>query len=220
MQLTRRCLEVLAEFRNPVAIVTKNALVARDVDVLGELARHNAAAVFVSVTTLDADLARKLEPRASHPQARLNAIDALADAGIPVGVLVAPIIPALTDHELPAILDAAAQAGARYAGYTILRLPLAVGPLFEQWLINHFPERKDKVLSRVRDMRGGRLNDSRFGSRMKGQGVFADMIREMFRLASRKAGVAKRSPELSTASFRRPHGRTKIPLRIVGERPA
>jgi DNA repair photolyase len=204
LQLTRRCLEVLAEFRNPVAIVTKNALVARDVDVLGELARHKAAAVFVSVTTLDADLARKLEPRASHPQARLHAIAALATAGIPVGVLVAPIIPALTDHELPAILAAAAQAGARYAGYTILRLPLAVGPLFEQWLTNHFPARKERVLSRVREMRGGRLNDSRFGSRMKGQGVFADMIREMFRLASRKAGVTKRSPELSTASFRRP----------------
>jgi DNA repair photolyase len=204
LQLTRRCLDVLAEFRNPVAIVTKNALVARDADVLGELARHQAAAVFVSVTTLDAELARKLEPRASHPPARLHAINALANAGIPVGVLVAPIIPALTDHELPSILEAAAQAGARYAGYTILRLPLAVGPLFEQWLINHYPERKDKVLSRVREIRGGRLNDSRFGSRMKGEGVFADMIREMFRLASRKAGVSKRTPELSTASFRRP----------------
>jgi DNA repair photolyase len=200
---------VLAEFRNPVAIVTKNALVARDADVLGELAHDNAAAVFVSVTSLDADLARKLEPRASHPQARLNAIRTLAGTGIPVGVLVAPIIPALTDHELPAILDAAAQAGARYAGYTILRLPLAVGPLFEQWLIHHFPDRKDKVLNRVREIRGGRLNDSRFVSRMKGEGVFAEMIRELFRLASRKAGVTKRSPELSTAAFRRPEGAQK-----------
>jgi DNA repair photolyase len=203
LKLTRRCLEVLAVFRNPVTIITKNALVARDADVLAELARFNAAAVFVSITSLNAELARKLEPRASHPQARLNAIRTLADGGVPVGVLVAPIIPALTDHELPAILEAVAEAGARYAGYTILRLPLAVGPLFEQWLANHFPEKKDKVLNRVREMHSGRLNDSRFATRMKGEGVFAEMIREMFQLAKRKVGITQRAPELSIASFRR-----------------
>jgi DNA repair photolyase len=204
LKITRRCLEVLAEFRNPVGIVTKNHLVARDVDLLGELARHDAAMVFLSLTSLDAKLLRKLEPRASHPEARLEAIRELTNAGIPTGVMVAPVIPALTDHEIPAILAAVAEAGGKCAGYTVLRLPFAVKSLFEQWLDQHFPERKDKVLGRIRETRGGKLNDARFGSRMKGEGAFAEMIREMFLLARRRVGIGAHPPKLSTASFRRP----------------
>jgi DNA repair photolyase len=206
LQLTRRCLEVLAEFRNPVGIVTKSHLVTRDLDILSELARHDAAAVFLSVTSLDGTLARRLEPRAAQPQGRLAAIEAAAKAGVPVGVLVAPVIPGLTDHEIPAILAAAANAGARYAGYILLRLPLGVGPLFEQWLTQHYPEKKDKVLGRIRDMRGGKLNDARFGSRMRGEGPFAELIKDVFTLACQKAGIAGRGPNLSTAAFRRPAG--------------
>lgn len=203
LQLTRRCLEVLAEFRNPVGIVTKNLLVTRDVDLLQELARHKAAAVFISLTTLDANLRQVMEPRTSPPVARLGAIRTLASAGIPVGVMVAPVIPGLTDHELPAILAAAAGAGATFAGYIPVRLPLAVAPLFERWLDQHVPLKKEKVLHRIRAMRGGRLNDPRFGSRMKGEGVFAQQLAQLFNVVCRKAGLAKSGPELSTAAFRR-----------------
>jgi DNA repair photolyase len=203
LQLTRRCLEVLAEFRNPAIIVTKSRLVTRDVDVLAELHRFEAAAVFVSVTTLDASLARVLEPRASIPQARLEAIATLAQAGIPVGTLVAPVIPGLTDHEMPAILDAVAAAGARFAGYVTLRLPHALAGLFEDWLTRHFPERKEKVLGRLRSLRGGKLNDPNFGSRMRGEGPIAEMVHDLFHLACRKAGFEGRGPNLSTAAFRR-----------------
>ncbi len=204
LRLTRRCLEVLAEFRNPVGIITKNGLVARDIDLLQELARFDAAAVFVSVTTLDAALVRKLEPRTSQPARRLATIEALARAGIPTGVMTAPIIPGLNDHEIPSIIDAAAKAGAQFAGHTIVRLPLAVAPLFEQWLTNHAPGKKDKVLHRIRSIKGGKLNDSRFGSRMRGQGSFADLIEQVFSTSVRKAGLNTRDFHLSTASFRRP----------------
>jgi DNA repair photolyase len=206
LQLTRRCLEVLVEFRNPVGIVTKNHLVTRDLDLLGQLAQLEAAAVFLSITTLDRELARLMEPRASQPEARLAAIEAVAQAGIPVGVMVAPVIPGLTDHEMPAIIEAAVQAGARFAGYTALRLPFAIKDMFESWLQQHFPEKKTKVLSRIRTLRGGRLNDSRFGSRMKGEGIFADLIKDAFALACRKAGIQERGSKLSTAAFRRPAG--------------
>jgi DNA repair photolyase len=206
LQLTRRCLEVFAEFRNPVAVVTKNHLVTRDRDLLGELARHQATAVFLSVTTLDGELARVLEPRASQPQGRLAAIAELSQAGVPVGVMVAPVIPGLTDHEMPAIIKAAAQAGARYAGFVQLRLPLGLGPLFEDWLARHFPDKKDKVLNRVRAMRGGKLNDSRFGQRMRGQGPIAEAIADLFHLACQKAGIGSGGPNLSTAAFRQPPG--------------
>ena len=206
LQVTRRCLEVLAEFRNPVIIVTKSQLVTRDVDVLAQLARHDAAAVFLSITTLDRKLAGLMEPRASQPQARLAAVGALTKAGIPVGVMVAPVIPGLTDHEMPGVIMAAAQAGARFAGYTALRLPFAIKSLLETWLDQHFPDKRAKVLSRIRGIRGGRLNDPRFGSRMKGEGVFADLIKDVFALACRKAGIPERGPTLSTAAFRRPAG--------------
>jgi DNA repair photolyase len=203
-RLTRRCLKVLAEFRNPVAIVTKNQLVSRDVDLLQELARHQAAAVFLSVTSLDGRLARLMEPRASQPAARLAAIETLARAGVPTGVMVAPVIPGLTDHEMPAILREAAAAGARCAGYVALRLPGAVAGLFEHWLEQHFPDRKDKVLGRLRSMRGGKLNDPNFGSRMRGDGAIADALRDLFHLARHKAGLDGPFPELSAAAFRRP----------------
>jgi DNA repair photolyase len=206
LRVTRRCLEVLAEFWNPVAIVTKSRLVARDIDLLSDLARHQAAAVFVSVTTLDAELARALEPRATQPEGRLAAIAELAGAGIPVGTMVAPVIPGLTDHEMPAILDAVAQAGASWAGYTMLRLPGAVAGLFEQWLERHRPGSKDRILGRIRAVRGGRLNDPRFGSRMRGEGLMADQTRALFELARRRAGLNRESLKLSTAAFRRPAG--------------
>ncbi len=204
--LTRRCLEVLVEFLNPAAIITKNQLVTRDIDLLMKLARHRATAVFLSVTTLDADLARIMEPRASTPALRLEAIRTLAQAGIPVGVMVAPTLPGLTDHEIPSIIAAAAQAGARFAGYVVLRLPYAVKSLFERWLEEHMPDRKSKVLNRIRAVRGGKLNDARFKSRMKGEGIFAEQIAKLFTASCRKAGILGRHPELSTAAFRRPSG--------------
>lgn len=204
LELTRRCLAVLAEARNPVAIITKNRLVTRDIDLLKDLARHNAAAVFVSLTTLDLKLNRLMEPRTSSPGQRLEAISALRDAGIPVGVLTAPIIPGLNDHELPELLKAAAGAGARQAGYILVRLPHGVAPLFEQWLEQHFPMRKEKVLNRLRAMRGGKLYDSTFGERMRGQGPFARQIETLFEVAKRKAGLEGNPIELSAGAFRRP----------------
>lgn len=206
LKLTRGCLEVLAEFRNPVAIITKNFLVTRDVDVLAELARHRAATVCLSITTLDAELRRVMEPRTSPAPARLEAIRQLAAAGIPVSVNVAPIIPGLNDHEIPAILQAAAAAGATGAGFTMLRLPHANTELFVQWLETHFPNRKDKVLNQLRTMRGGKLYDAQWGSRMKGDGIFAEQIQRIFDVARRKAGIQNNQPPLSTAAFRRPGG--------------
>ncbi len=204
LELTRRCLEVFAEFRNPVAIITKSALVARDADLLGELAGHGAAAVHISVTCLDRELQRRLEPRAATPQRRLAAIEALAAAGVPVGVMVAPVIPGLTEHEIPAILAAAARAGARSAGHVLLRLPHGVAGLFESWLERHVPERKQRVLARIREVRGGALNDPRFHSRMRGSGLYAEQIHALFELGCRRAGLLREHASLSTAAFRRP----------------
>jgi DNA repair photolyase len=205
LRITRGCLEVLTKFRNPVAIITKNRLVTRDIDLLGELASHHASAVNVSVTSLDPNVQRVLEPRTSSPQARLEAVSMLRAAGIPVGVMVAPVIPGLTDHEVPKILEACAQAGAGFAGYTIVRLPWAIAPLFEHWLDEHFPEKKQKILQRIRDIRGGtKLNDARWGSRISGEGIYAEQIRSMFEVACHRAGMNER-PTLSTASFRQSH---------------
>jgi DNA repair photolyase len=205
-RLTRRCLEVLAEFRNPVVIVTKSHLVVRDIDLLKQLAEYEAACVFVSITTLDAALAGSMEPRATRPAGRLAAIESLHQAGVPVGVMVAPVIPGLNDHEIPGILGAAAQAGARSAGFTMLRLPYAIKDLFQGWLDRHFPQKKEKVLSRIRAVRGGQLSDPRFGSRMRGEGTIAEAIADVFKLGCRQAGIPDRSPKLSTAHFRRPGG--------------
>jgi DNA repair photolyase len=202
-ELTRRCLQVCLEFRNPVVVVTKNYLVTRDIDVLAELARYRCACVTISLTTLDPKLSSVLEPRASRPARRLAAIRMLADAAIPVGYLQAPMIPGLTDAEAPAIAHAAAGAGATFAGYVALRLPFAVKALFEQWLEQHYPERRQKILNRIRAIRGGKLNDPNFNSRMRGRGIFAEQMGELFQLAIRKAGITRRWPELSTAYFRR-----------------
>jgi len=202
--LTRRILEVLVEFKNPVAIITKNHLVTRDIDLLAELAKLDGAVVYLSITTLDDSLRNRLEPRTSSPSRRLEAIRALTEQGIPAGVMMAPIIPGLTDSEIPALLKAAADAGAIGAGYTMLRLPYQVAPLFEAWLETHYPDRKDKILNRIRSIRGGKLNDPRFGSRMRGEGFFADEVEALFRLSRRRAGLGKRRLELSTAHFRVP----------------
>jgi len=204
LEITRGCLQVLSRFRNPVGIITKNRLVTRDSDLLGELAEFSCAAVNVSVTSLIEELQRVLEPRTSPPHARLEAISKLREAGVPVGVMVAPVIPGLTDHEMPGILAACAKVGAQFAGYTIMRLPFAVAPLFERWLDEYFPERKAKVLSRIRSVRGGdRLSDPRWGTRIKGEGIFAEQIARLFQMSCRKVGIGPR-PELSTQHFRRP----------------
>jgi DNA repair photolyase len=196
---------VLAEFRNPVVVVTKSHLVTRDVDLLGELAAHRAARVMISVTTLDRELARKMEPRAAAPERRLDAIARLSEAGIQVGAMVGPVIPGLTDHEIPAILEAAAEAGALTASYILLRLPHGVKELFADWLERNFPDRKEKVLGRVREVRAGELNDPRFRSRMRGEGTYAEHIRSMFEVAKRRHGLDRRLEPLSAAAFGKPH---------------
>ena len=202
LEITRRCLSVFAEFRNPVALITKSALVTRDADLLADLAGDRAAAVRVSITTLDPALHRILEPRASAPHRRLAAVESLADAGIPVSVMVAPVIPAINDHEIPAILEAAGAAGACSASYIMLRLPHGVKDLFDAWLERHFPDRRKKVLNRLRAVHGGKLYDSTYGSRMRGSGPFAEQVRAMFELACRRHGLHGPGPELSTAAFR------------------
>jgi DNA repair photolyase len=210
LEITRRCLAVLAEFRNPVGMITKNHLVTRDADHLAELAQYRAASVFVSITTLDRDVARVMEPRTSQPELRLAALETLAKAGVPVGVMVAPVVPAITDHEMPKILAAARDAGATQAGFVVLRLPWAVAPLFEQWLEEHFPDRKEKVLNRIRDLRGGKLYDAQWGTRGRGSGIFADQIEAIFDVTCRKLGLNERRMELSAASFRRPTAQTSL----------
>jgi len=202
--ITRRCLEVAAEFRNPVAIITKSHLVTRDVDLLGEMARYDAAVVNVSITTLDRTLQRVMEPRAATPERRLDAIRAFAAAGVPVRVMAAPIIPGLTDHELPAIVAAAAQAGAVDASTIVVRLPHGVKDLFTTWLDERFPDQKEKVLNRIRAMHGGALYDPDFATRHNGQGPLAEQIRGLFRAAMKKAGLPARHIQLSTDAFRRP----------------
>ncbi len=206
LQLTRRCLRVLAEFRNPVTVITKNYLVTRDLDILRELAAVEAACVHLSITTLDAGLARRLEPRASLPRHRLEAIERLSAEGVPVGVFAAPVIPGLNDHELPAILSAARRAGARRAGYSLLRLPFGVKDIFSEWLTRHLPDARDRILGRIRDVRGGALNDSRFGKRMRGEGAQADNIRRLFEVCVAREGLNRGPFRLSSAAFRNPGG--------------
>ena len=206
LEITRKSLKVFAEFRNPVGIITKNYLVTRDIDVLKELAAYHCVKVNLSVTTLDKSLSQKMEPRTSSPARRLKAIEELAKAGIPVGVNVAPIVPGLTDHEMPNILRAAANAGAQSAGHIILRLPYKVKDLFQTWLEEHYPDRKEKVINRVRDMRGGSLNNKEFGKRMKGEGNFYKQIQSTFNIHVRKLGLDKKSTQLTVDNFHRSHG--------------
>lgn len=201
--ITRQCLEVLAEFRNPLVVITKNILVTRDIDILQRLVPYQAAHVVISLTTLDKELARTMEPRASRPDLRLKAIEELNKAGIPVSVNMAPIIPGLTDHEIPALLKSAADAGARSAHYTLVRLPYGVKDLFQTWLDEHYPAQKQKILNRIRETRGGKLYDAEFGSRMKGEGVYAGHIASLFAQSRKRYGLDKKSSGLSAEHFRR-----------------
>lgn len=202
-RLTRHCLEVFLEYRNPVGLITKNALVLRDIDILKEMASMNLVHVMLSITTLNPELARTMEPRTSSPQKRLAAIGALAKEGVPVGVNVAPIIPGLTDEEIPAILSAAAEAGAQSAGYILLRLPGAVEPLFIDWIRQTLPERAAKVIGRIKETRAGKMSETGFRNRMTGSGPVADTIQHLFGLHVRKFHLDKRWSGLSVDRFRR-----------------
>jgi len=204
-RVTRAILEVLADYRHPVTIVTKGALVERDLDLLTELARFDAVSVMVSLTSLDRGLKRRLEPRAAAPERRLQTIRRLTEAGIPCGTLVAPVIPALTDHELEHLVAAAAAAGARSAGYVLLRLPREVQDLFTDWLHQHYPDRAERVLARLRDCHGGSCYDAAFGQRMTGAGEWARLLDQRFSLACRRAGIdPQRRLRPSSAAFRWP----------------
>jgi len=204
LRITRACLEVLVEFRNPVSVITKSALVARDADLLATLAADGAAHAFLSITSLDPDLARRMEPRAASPERRLHALAALAAAGVPVGVMIAPVVPGLNDHEIPHILEQAAAAGARSANWVMLRLATPLDQLFADWLEKHFPDRAARVLGRIRECRGGKLNDTRFRIRQRGLGPYAEQIRNLFDVAARRRGLDRPLPPLNAAAFRRP----------------
>lgn len=203
-RLTRACLEVFARYRNPVSIITKNHLVTRDLDILSEMAKLNLVTVTLSVTSLDNEVIASMEPRTSRPALRLSAIRKLTDAGVPTGVLMAPVIPGLTDEEMPAVLEAAHRHGARRAGYIVLRLPGAVEPIFREWVQREFPFRAPRILARIQSLRDGRMNDPRFGSRMRGTGQWADLLGRMFAVTTAKLGMNldDQSP-LATDHFRR-----------------
>lgn len=203
-QITRGCLEVMLDARQPTTIITKNALIQRDLDILGPMAALGLVHVFVSVTTLDAELARRMEPRTATPAARLRTVRALAATGVPVGVMIAPVIPGLNDTEIPAVLEQVAAAGARRANFTILRLPLSVEPVFCEWITRVVPDRAERVLESVRRMRGGRLNSSEFGQRMCGEGNVAEQITQMFKVFAARHGLDEPLPALDSSQFRRP----------------
>lgn len=202
--ITRKCLKVLAEFRNPTQIITKNALVVRDIDILRQLAEHNCVRVHLSICSLRPELARVMEPRASAPQSKLKALRKLTDAGIPVTAMLAPMIPGLNDHELPQLIQAVGEAGALTAGFIPLRLPGAVAEVFTAWLEEHFPDRAEKVLNKIRSMRGGKLNDSRFHSRFQGEGEQAHLMQHLFMAGMRRAGLQTKLGPLNYEAFRRP----------------
>ncbi len=200
-KLTRSCLEVLLEFNNPTAVITKNYLVTRDLDLLKKFTEWDGVIVAISITTLDSELRSRMEPRTSSPSLRLKAIEELSKNGIPVIVMVAPVIPGLTDHEIPNIISSAASVGAVGAGYIMLRLPYGVSDIFSSWLERHYPDRKDKVLNRIKSVRGGKLNDAQFYDRMKGRGIYAEQIKNLFDISYRKAGFDKNEINLSTDHF-------------------
>jgi DNA repair photolyase len=203
LEITRGCLEVLARFRNPVVIITKNSLVSRDLDHLRELARHRCVAIYLSITTLDPQLARILEPRASSPRGKLETLRILNDAGIPAGVSAAPLIPGLNDSELPAILKAAADHGAPFAAYSFVRLPGTVAEVFSHWLDRHRPDAKEKILNRIRAAHEGNLNSHQPVQRMRGTGTAAEQWRGLFHACCRKHGLKTQAPELDLTAFRR-----------------
>ncbi|HQT25123.1 MAG TPA: PA0069 family radical SAM protein [Burkholderiales bacterium] len=204
-KITRRILDLLLECGHPVSIITKSALIERDIDLLSALAEKNLVQVFISVTTLDPELARKMEPRASSPGRRLEAIGRLNDAKIPCGVMVAPVVPYLTDSELEAILHCAHDSGAKWAGYTLLRLPHELKALFSDWLETHYSLKAAHVMNRLREMREGRENDPDFGSRMRGKGIFADLLEKRFLIASRRLGLNREPVVLDKTRFRSPN---------------
>ncbi|WP_295993094.1 PA0069 family radical SAM protein [Rugamonas sp.] len=206
-RLTRRVLEVLQECEHPVGIITKSSLIERDIDILAAMAAKRQATVSITVTTLNTDISRTLEPRAAAPARRLRTIRTLTDAGIPVGVSIAPVIPFITEPDIERVLEAVRDAGAVHANYVVLRLPWEVNPLFQQWLQAHFPDRAQRVMNRVREMRGGKDYDANFATRMKGEGVWAELIRQRVKIASERLGLAKRGNrygQLDTSQFRRP----------------
>jgi DNA repair photolyase len=201
-QLTRQILEVLWAHKHPCTIITKSAMIERDIDILSEMAAHNLIRVNLSMTTLQPELARILEPRASSPARRLKAIETLSQANIPVSVLLAPVIPVLTDHEMESIVTAVKRAGARYVSYILLRLPREVSPLFEEWLQCHKPDQAEHIMNRIRDSRDGKTNDTRFGHRLRGHGFYADMIAQRFKHIARQQGVDKPSSPLNCVAFK------------------
>lgn len=212
LKITRACLEVLAEFRHPVCIVTKNSLILRDLDLLKKLAKFNAVSVSISITTLDNNLKKILEPRTTPPLERFNTIQKLSASGIPVNVLVSPVIPAITDHEIPMILKMAAEAGASGAYYSVIRLPYGVASLFEEWLSKWFPDRKDKVLGRIQSLHGGKIYDGRFFKRLTGEGMWAEQIRHLFQVSCRKFKIPERQIELNLSAFIQPDSRKQMEL--------
>lgn len=223
LRLTRRILEVLHECEHPVVLITKSSLIERDIDLLAEMAARRQAAVAVTLTTLDHDVARTLEPRAAAPARRLRIIRTLTDAGIPVGVSIAPVIPFVTEPDLERVMTAAAEAGAINAGYVVLRLPWEVSPLFRQWLQAHFPDRAQRVMNRVRDMRGGKDYDATFNKRMHGEGIWADMIRQRFEKAVARLGIGVRSGRfktLDTSRFRPPSATSTVAQMMTPARAA
>lgn len=203
-RLTRRCLEVTLECRQPISIVTKNALVLRDLDILKDMAAHRLVHVFFSITTLDTKLAQNMEPRTSIPAARLRAVQILADAGIPVGVMIAPIIPGLNDSEIPKIIEAASIAGAKSANYILLRLPLTVEPVFVKWLQRTQPLKAEKILKRIQETRGGKMNGSAWGERMVGTGEIAEQIHKLFHIFRQKFGMTAELPPHNCSIFQPP----------------
>ena len=203
MRITRKLLEICLEYRNPVGIITKNALVLRDTDILQEMAKHNLVMVFSSITSLDEDLRKVMEPRTASYRSRLKVQETLSKNGVPTGIMNAPIIPGLNDHHMPDVLKAASEAGAKWAGYTVVRLNGAIGEIFKDWLYKAFPDRADKVWNMICDCHDGHVNDSRFGNRMKGDGRFAEMIRTQFKIFCDKYGLNKKHNSLNTNDFRR-----------------
>ena len=207
LKLTRACLEVFVKYRHPVGLITKNSLILRDLDLLKELAKDGLVHVFVSITSLDEALRRAMEPRTATSMQRLKVVETLTNNGIPVGVMAAPVIPGLNDHELPAILEAAATRGALTCGYTMVRLNGAIGDIFEDWIRKNFADRADKVLNQIREVHGGELGDSRMGTRMRGEGKFAEAIRSLFHLAKRRHFGDRNLPPYNLEAFMPPGGK-------------
>jgi len=209
-RLTRQLLKIALDYKQPISMITKNSLILRDLDIIQEMAKHNLIGVFVSITSLDENLRQKLEPRTTTAKQRLKVIEQLSSVGVPMGVMSAPIIPGLNNHEIPAILKASAQAGAIWAGYNIVRLNGSIGKIFEDWLAKSFPDRFEKVWHQIQSCHNGNVNDSRFGKRMRGEGNFAELINHTFKLHCKLNGLNQKSIELDSSSFKKPQAQLKL----------